>query len=116
MWILLYSVPYIEILYPCRTMGDRLGVAKASGNLGNTLKVMGKFKEAICCCERHLSISQELQDKVLSIGFCVGYVRGSRCESESVNFYSALQKKSNETNLGTGGSCGSPTTLRYLNS
>ncbi|XP_071528701.1 G-protein-signaling modulator 2 isoform X4 [Panulirus ornatus] len=47
-----------------RTMGDRLGVAKASGNLGNTLKVMGKFKEAICCCERHLSISQELQDKV----------------------------------------------------
>lgn len=62
---LLYSLPYIEILYPCRTMGDRLGVAKASGNLGNTLKVMGKFKEAICCCERHLSISQELQDKVL---------------------------------------------------
>ncbi|XP_042224876.1 G-protein-signaling modulator 2-like isoform X1 [Homarus americanus] len=47
-----------------RTMGDRLGVAKASGNLGNTLKVMGKFKEAICCCERHLSISQELEDKV----------------------------------------------------
>merc|ERR1712045_521958 len=25
-----------------RTMGDRLGEAKASGNLGNTLKVMGK--------------------------------------------------------------------------
>ncbi|XP_042893912.1 G-protein-signaling modulator 2-like isoform X3 [Penaeus japonicus] len=47
-----------------RTMGDRLGVAKASGNLGNTLKVMGKFKEAICCCERHLAISQELEDKV----------------------------------------------------
>lgn len=48
----------------CRTMGDRLGVAKASGNLGNTLKVMGKFKEAILCCERHLLISQELGDKV----------------------------------------------------
>ncbi|XP_076043541.1 G-protein-signaling modulator 2-like isoform X2 [Oratosquilla oratoria] len=47
-----------------RTMGDRLGVAKASGNLGNTLKVMGRFKEAIICCERHLSISQELGDKV----------------------------------------------------
>ncbi|XP_076050082.1 G-protein-signaling modulator 2-like [Oratosquilla oratoria] len=47
-----------------RTMGDRLGVAKASGNLGNTLKVMGKFNEAIICCERHLSISQELGDKV----------------------------------------------------
>ncbi|XP_018025343.1 G-protein-signaling modulator 2 [Hyalella azteca] len=47
-----------------KTMGDRLGVAKASGNLGNTLKVMGKFKEAILCCERHLLISQELGDKV----------------------------------------------------
>ena len=45
-------------------MGDRLGVAKASGNLGNTFKVMGKFKEAIICCERHLTISQELEDKV----------------------------------------------------
>ena len=29
-----------------RSMGDRLGEAKASGNLGNTLKVMGKFEEA----------------------------------------------------------------------
>ncbi|KAF2361686.1 GoLoco motif [Trinorchestia longiramus] len=47
-----------------KTMGDRLGVAKASGNLGNTLKVMGKFREAILCCERHLLISQELGDKV----------------------------------------------------
>ena len=47
-----------------RTMNDKLGVAKASGNLGNTLKVMGKFKEAILCCERHLLISQELDDKV----------------------------------------------------
>uniref|UniRef100_A0A6A7G3Y8 G-protein-signaling modulator 2-like n=1 Tax=Hirondellea gigas TaxID=1518452 RepID=A0A6A7G3Y8_9CRUS len=47
-----------------KTMGDRLGVAKASGNLGNTLKVIGKFKEAILCCERHLLISQELGDKV----------------------------------------------------
>ena len=33
-----------------RTMGDRLGEAKASGNLGNTLKVMGKFEEAVICC------------------------------------------------------------------
>ena len=46
-------------------MGDRLGVGKASGNLGNTLKVMGKFKEAVICCERHLKISQELSDKVI---------------------------------------------------
>ena len=60
-----------------RTMGDRLGEAKASGNLGNTLKVvkhfqsthfqsteylfvcfkvMGKFEEAVICCRRHLEI------------------------------------------------------------
>ena len=47
-----------------RTMGDRLGEAKASGNLGNTLKVMGRFEEAIICCKRHLEISRELGDKV----------------------------------------------------
>jgi G-protein signaling modulator 2 len=39
-----------------RTMGDRLGEAKAAGNLGNTLKVMGKFEEAVICCKRHLEI------------------------------------------------------------
>lgn len=48
----------------CRTMGDKLGEAKSSGNLGNTLKVMGKFDEAMICCKRHLEISRELNDKV----------------------------------------------------
>ncbi len=33
-----------------------MGEAKASGNLGNTLKVMGKFEEAVICCRRHLEI------------------------------------------------------------
>jgi len=47
-----------------RTLGDRLGEAKASGNLGNTLKVLGKFDEAIFCCTRHLDTSRELKDKV----------------------------------------------------
>jgi G-protein signaling modulator 2 len=47
-----------------RTIGDRLGEAKASGNLGNTLKVLCKFDEAIVCCQRHLDISKELGDKV----------------------------------------------------
>lgn len=47
-----------------RTIGDLLGEAKASGNLGNTLKVLGNFEEAIVCCQRHLDISQELNDKV----------------------------------------------------
>nr|XP_005171425.1 G-protein-signaling modulator 2 isoform X2 [Danio rerio] len=47
-----------------RTTGDRLGEAKASGNLGNTLKVLGRFDEAIVCCQRHLDIARELGDKV----------------------------------------------------
>ncbi|XP_060088305.1 G-protein-signaling modulator 2 isoform X2 [Heteronotia binoei] len=47
-----------------RTIGDRLGEAKANGNLGNTLKVLGNYEEAIVCCQRHLDISRELEDKV----------------------------------------------------
>ena len=47
-----------------RTMGDRVGEAKASGNLGNTLKVLGKFEEALMCCRCHLEICQEFGDKV----------------------------------------------------
>lgn len=44
-------------------MGDKLGEAKSSGNLGNTLKVMGRFDEAVLCCKRHLDLSQELSDR-----------------------------------------------------
>ncbi|XP_023662281.1 G-protein-signaling modulator 2-like isoform X1 [Paramormyrops kingsleyae] len=47
-----------------RTIRDRLGEAKASGNLGNTLKVLGRFDEAVVCCQRHLDIAQDLHDKV----------------------------------------------------
>uniref|UniRef100_A0A8C1RPC8 G-protein-signaling modulator 2-like n=1 Tax=Cyprinus carpio TaxID=7962 RepID=A0A8C1RPC8_CYPCA len=47
-----------------RTTGDQLGEAKASGNLGNTLKVLGRFDEAVVCCQRHLDIAKELGDKV----------------------------------------------------
>lgn len=60
-----------------RALNDKLGEAKASGNLGNTLKVLGKFDEAIACCQRHLDISRELNDRVsvsqkretISVGF-----------------------------------------------
>lgn len=41
-----------------------MGEAKASGNLGNTLKVLGRFDEAIVCCQRHLDIAQEQGDRV----------------------------------------------------
>lgn len=47
-----------------RSMNDRLGEAKSSGNLGNTLKVMGKFDEAALCCERHLTIARQLGDRL----------------------------------------------------
>ncbi|KAK7488079.1 hypothetical protein BaRGS_00020670 [Batillaria attramentaria] len=47
-----------------RTCRDPVGEAKASGNLGNTLKVIGKFDEAIVCCMRHLEISRELSDRL----------------------------------------------------
>ena len=55
----------INLIY--RTLGDRVGEAKASGNLGNTLKVLGKFDEAIVCCLRHLDLSRELKDRVYYI-------------------------------------------------
>uniref|UniRef100_A0A7N9AXI7 G protein signaling modulator 2 n=1 Tax=Mastacembelus armatus TaxID=205130 RepID=A0A7N9AXI7_9TELE len=47
-----------------RTIGDFLGEAKASGNLGNTLKVLGRFDEAVVCCQRHLDIARDINDKV----------------------------------------------------
>ncbi|KAM4605775.1 G-protein-signaling modulator 2 isoform 2-T2 [Polymixia lowei] len=47
-----------------RTIGDLLGEAKASGNLGNTLKVLGRFDEAVVCCQRHLEIARDINDKV----------------------------------------------------
>ena len=53
-----------SFLFVHRTVGDKLGEAKASGNLGNTLKVLGKFDEAIACCQRHLDLSKEITDRV----------------------------------------------------
>ncbi|KAK2835206.1 hypothetical protein Q5P01_015690 [Channa striata] len=47
-----------------RTIGDELGEAKASGNLGNTLKLLGRYDEAVVCCQRHLDITRAIYDKV----------------------------------------------------
>ena len=41
-----------------------MGEAKASGNLGNTLKMLGRFEDAIKFCEKHLLISKAENDKV----------------------------------------------------
>lgn len=61
-WPALSLAPHC--LLPSRTIGDRMGEAKASGNLGNTLKVLGRFDEAIVCCQRHLDVAREQGDKV----------------------------------------------------
>lgn len=52
-----------------RSIADRIGEAKASGNLGNTFKMMGRHDEAIICCKKHLDISKELSDKVIKLIF-----------------------------------------------
>ncbi|XP_037913277.1 G-protein-signaling modulator 2 isoform X2 [Hermetia illucens] len=47
-----------------RSMNDKLGEAKSSGNLGNTFKVMGRFDEAAICCDRHLTLARQLGDRL----------------------------------------------------
>ncbi|TRY89515.1 hypothetical protein DNTS_012013 [Danionella cerebrum] len=60
----IYSQLGNAYFYLKETIGDRVGEGKASGNLGNTLKVLGRYDEAAVCCQRHLDISQEQGDKV----------------------------------------------------
>jgi len=45
-------------------IGDKAGEAKARGNLGNTLKLLGSFDEAAACCERQFEICKDLNDSV----------------------------------------------------
>ena len=47
-----------------RSMGDRLGEAKACGNIGSALKALGQFDEAIACCRMQLDLAREMSDKV----------------------------------------------------
>lgn len=54
----------LELYIARRRLGDVAGEARASGNLGNTLKQMGRFEEAISCCLLHLKIARELNDLV----------------------------------------------------
>jgi len=62
-----WSDGYLEFSSIVRTMSDRAGEAKASGNLGNTLKVLGRYDEAIVCCERHLELAKCMADKVNTV-------------------------------------------------
>lgn len=47
-----------------RNMGDKLGEAKASGNIGSALKAMGQFDESIACCRMQLDLARDIADKV----------------------------------------------------
>lgn len=67
-------------------MGDKPGEAKSSGNLGNTLKVMGNFDEAMICCKRHLEIARELGDKVSNHCFVSTVINGDKCDLLSLNY------------------------------
>lgn len=48
-----------------RASSDRSGEAKACGNLGNTLKVLNKFDEALAFCHRQQDIAREFNEKVI---------------------------------------------------
>lgn len=43
---------------------DLISEAKAFGNLGNTLKMLGRYHEAIAHCERHLALARQVGDAV----------------------------------------------------
>ncbi|CAH8440670.1 unnamed protein product [Schistosoma intercalatum] len=51
-----------------RRMGDGIGEAFATGNLGNTLQMMGKYDEAIMCFTHELAIARQLNDKRTEAG------------------------------------------------
>ena len=47
-----------------RAMRDKLGEAKACGNIGSVLKALGQFDEAIACCRMQVDLAREIADKV----------------------------------------------------
>ncbi|KAK4473133.1 hypothetical protein MN116_004317 [Schistosoma mekongi] len=51
-----------------RRMGNGIGEAFATGNLGNTLQMMGKYDEAIMCFTHELIIARQLDDKRTEAG------------------------------------------------
>ena len=55
-----------------RTMGDRLGEAKASGNLGNTLKVVKHFHSTHMQSTEYLFVCFRLWGSLRRPSFAVG--------------------------------------------
>ena len=72
----LYEVvpQYVLLFIVQRIIGDKAGEAKASGNLGNTLKLLGKFDEAAACCQRQFDIYKDLSDSVSAYIFQAGCI------------------------------------------
>jgi len=52
------------LFHVLRIIGDKAGEAKASGNLGSTLKLLSRFDEAAACCQRQFDIYEDLHDSV----------------------------------------------------
>ncbi|VDP89281.1 unnamed protein product [Echinostoma caproni] len=48
-----------------RSTGVIMNEAQASGNLGNTLKMLGKYDKAVVCFNRQLDLARQLEDKQL---------------------------------------------------
>lgn len=63
-----------------RSMGDKLGEAKACGNIGSALKALGQFDEAIACCRMQLDLAREISDKVRGVGQVGGGRRWGEAE------------------------------------
>lgn len=47
-----------------RKMGDKLGEAKASGNIASALKALGQYDESIACCMMQLDLARTISNKV----------------------------------------------------
>lgn len=63
-----------------RTLGDKLGEAKACGNIGSALKALGQFDESVACCRMQLDIAREISDKVsVCVCACASSVLQKTC-------------------------------------
>lgn len=69
--LIFFYLFFLNLHYNPRTIGDEVGEAKASGNLGNTLKLLGRYDEAVVCCQRHLEITRAIYDKVGNVLFII---------------------------------------------
>jgi tetratricopeptide (TPR) repeat protein len=75
-----------------RQMGDKLGEAKACGNIGSALKAMGQFDEAIACCRMQLDLARELGDRVLESRALYNLGNGYHSKGKQVSLSAAVEE------------------------